>query len=276
MNDDEKLAKIDYDKSCKVYGINIEELKSNIDEIEEIPQIFTDIMQCLIIKPQSHVDELLSEVQDVNCWIKKANYLIYGINKSVSSVLEIIEKEEYRFFPFSRNDKDDECYFHIENAEYRLITMWDTFAQIYNMFYKLGKPIDKINYKKIFDSKNIKLIDIKKRFNVKNNKLDIMCKKQFADVCCYIGEEIKYNEENGECYGNHKFLSEDRNSFTHRKNPHEFSFLNSCKNKKSLALPGAPLYITKRLIEDYVVLYKHISIVLKYYGSYFELSGLKK
>lgn len=71
MNGDEKLARIDYDKSCKVYGINIEELKSNVNEIEEIPQIFTDIIQYLIIKPQSRVDELLSEVQDVNCWIKK-------------------------------------------------------------------------------------------------------------------------------------------------------------------------------------------------------------
>lgn len=276
MNDNEKVSRTNYDKSCKVYGINIETLKSNINEIKEIPQIFTDIIQYLIIEPQNSIDKLLSEIQEVNCWIKKINYLIYGINKSVLSLLQIVEKEDYIFFPFSRNNTDDECYFHIENAEYRLITMWDTLAQIYNMFYKMGNPIDKINYKKIFNSKNTKLIDTKKRFNMIDNKVDSMCKKQFVNICCYIREDIKYNKENGNCRGNHKFLSEDRNSFTHRKNPHEFSFLNSNEDKKSFELPEAPLHIISRLIEDYVVLYQYINFILKYYELYFELKGLKK
>ncbi|MBN1050121.1 hypothetical protein [Clostridium botulinum] len=274
--DDDKDSSEKYARTCKYFGINPKELRDRLKLIEPIPELMGGIIQVYNNNPSSVRDLIMTEMQDLNCWIKKDNNLIYGISRSVDDVLDIISDIEYKFFPFSKNDKDQECYFHIENAEFRLITMWDVLAQIFNLYFNIDKPIYRIKYKELFKKENVKHINVNNRYEGKDvDSINNTLKKYFLDICLYLDEDISYDEKTLKCYGNHKYLSEDRNSFTHRKNPHEFSILHSDKNRNQLTLPEAPLYIVKRLIEDYMFLYDYTYRLLKVYWIYFDAFGIK-
>lgn len=273
-DNDVNTDEVRYSKLIKVYGIDVNILIQNIGCISEIPQLMGGIMQFCSGGNELPSDFILSEMQDVNCWTRKINHLIYGINKSVIDAINVTQEESYKYFPFSKNDMDQECYYHIENAEFRLIALWDILAQLFTLYFRLPGKVAKVKYKEVFDKKNIKKINVDKRYKTgDNNAINHLLQNQFSIICEYIREEIRYDEETAKCFGNHKYLSEDRNSFTHRNNPHEFTILNS--ENKMPSLPDAPLHIIKRLVEDYMFAYDNLYRILKVYWIFFEHLGFK-
>ena len=267
--DDEKYAKL-----IKVYGIDVDKLLQDVRNIQEIPQLMGGLFQFSTRKNILPMDAILSEAQDVNCWVKKINHLTYGINISLNEAINVIKQEGYRYFPFSKNTKDQECYYHIENAEFRLIGLWDILAQLYKLYFKLIGEVRSVNYKKIFTNKNIKKININRRYKINDNEeINKIFQEGFSKICNYIIEEVGYDEKTLKCLGNHKYLSEDRNSFIHRNNPHEFLILNS--ENKQMSLPDASLHIINRLVEDYIVVYNFLYQIIRCYWDYFQHYGIK-
>lgn len=102
-----------------------------------------------------------------------------------------------KFDPLSNDISENEfnCYYNLENALYRIEMLWDALAQIYNIYSKMNKPIDKIYYNKFF--KEIK----------KEDKIE-------------VDDILKYMEEKPEAdkidKGVHLYLTKLRNTMTHR------------------------------------------------------------
>lgn len=129
------------------------------------------------------------------------------------------------------------AYYFIENALFRVSSLWDLLAQLYNIYYDIKFPIDKLHYKRFFTSKKHKNI---------------------------IGEEIGlYLEQKdntdceGEWQGNHQYVKNLRNKMTHRNSPNITVISNFDTEFK---LP--PIYSLKRITEDYATASKYIDEIL--------------
>lgn len=144
--------------------------------------------------------------------------------------------------------KGDEffAYYYIENAVFRIQSLWDLLAQLYCARYELDIEPWKIGYKMIFNSSNQKTM----------NKF----KKKVVEISNYINEEEKKEDEfypEGRWRGNHKFVNEYRNKMTHRNSPNISSMSDFDFNMKEY-----PVFILKRLVEDYNQVGKYLLEIL--------------
>lgn len=164
---------------------------------------------------------------EISSFYKSIIDLDYKIKFSLKEAIRLAYSKEIEeeFSWTSNSEVEEKCYYYIENTIFRVVILWDLLAQIYNMVYSLKKPLDKIQYKKIFE-KNEEL------FNVDN-------------INEYI-KEIDDISENKVWRGNHKFISEYRNTMSHRYSPNLTLFSDKCFNFKS-----PPRFVLKRIVEEY-------------------------
>ena len=159
-------------------------------------------------------------VWDLNCKIgitlgALLEFNFESIDKDFNPALEI-SRDEFQMF------------YYLENIIYRQITLWDLLAQFYNIHYDLNLPIEKIEYKRFFNNHSNK------------NYLNIGI----------ISKYVKYQdqEERKKTYSSskqHQFVSEYRNSLTHRISDAVPSMSNL-----GIFFKEHPLYLLEMLIAD--------------------------
>ena len=210
-------------------------------------------------------------ILDIDCKIK------YSFERSIDLTYnsDILKN----FNPFATHKDEFEIYYFIENAVFRISTLWDILAQLYNIKYKFNDNLKQINYNKIF--KNWDLEDIEKyqiiyEFKKGKYKSIIMDKydiEELIKIKIYEFKKGKYksiimdkydieelikikeylNEEEPKSIqvsdlwkGNHKYLNDYRNKMIHRNSP-------NITNLTSIdtLIKAPPNYILKRLTDDF-------------------------
>ncbi|HDR4733457.1 TPA: hypothetical protein QCR16_003186 [Bacillus cereus] len=207
-------------------------------------------------------DQSMKELQrknDLDCWIQKANSLFPKINKSIHDAM--INSNIKNFSPTNISEEAFWAYFHNENAIFRLACLWDVLAQMCNEYFELGFEITKVNYKVIFNGKKCS----------SNNEEFIKIQNE---ISTYFKEKDDTNTKNIDDIwkGNHTFISNIRNKFTHRNDPHIVHFFNNANNpSEQINFPNHPIYELKRITEDYFKCYSFMknvnALMIKKYGS---------
>lgn len=128
--------------------------------------------------------------------------------------------------------------YYLENALFRISSLWDILAQFYNLLYKLQMDPQKLDCGKVF-KKERKITptedsDVLERVQEYLNQPD--------DTKC--GNPWK---------GNYKYMKNMRNQMIHRNSPS----ISSASNF-GIVLRDHPVFILKRLVEDYSVVSKFI------------------
>lgn len=267
---DEEIKK-EYLKKLKIEDLNKSQLLSEIKVIEKFPLFLNDSMKFHGKSIKGYkMFEILSRMQDANTWLKKCNYLFNGVNKSVITALDLIDENEL-FVPFRVNKKDENTFYFIENSLYRLFSLWDVLAQLYNWYFSLIPETKGIHYNRFFNNNSFnEKIEAKLYEELKYKEVVELVKKQYQEINEYIQEKDELI--NGVWKGHHCYLKEIRNKFTHRENPHDFTILNN--GNESLKLPDAPLFEINRVIKDYVQVYFFICQVFKLYCLEFSKYGI--
>lgn len=177
---------------------------------------------------------IFSSVKDLNNKIK------YSLKTSIESAYsdEVINGQ-FNFFE-EPTGKEWSAYYFLENAIFRISTLWDLLAQIYNIKYDIIQDIKRVNYFKFFNEKikidNIKTID----------------KEQVIKIKSYLNE-LDNRDLDGIWEGNHKHVNEYRSKMTHRNAP-SISIISSY----DINLKSHPHFELKRTVEDYYIVSKFI------------------
>jgi hypothetical protein len=235
-------------------------LNSLINEVKEIEKFVEGIS----VLGRNDSDETTRELiyfNDIDSWLNNVNYLTEQISDSAKIVLRILEVDKDKKHSFWGTE-NREAYYYNENIMFRLTILWDLLAQISNVVFKLNENVDDIHYKRFFD---------KYSNESKCTEPVYQVAKQVKDYLDEIEGEITENPWTG----NHDYVNELRNSFTHRLNPHIVNFNNGIfrrpQNEKSgTTLPTHPLFELKRILEDYVQVYRFIFIIRNKYVKEFE------
>lgn len=144
------------------------------------------------------------------------------------------------------------AYYFIENAIFRVSTLWDLLAQLYNLQYDVGMKPKEIQYNKFF--KGHPCIKGRRKKTILHNLSKI--EKELLPIKNYLKQDDNINLEDL-WEGNHKYLNEIRNQMTHRNGLSVVSYSNFDLNLKS-----HPQFMLKRIIEDYYIVSKFILSIL--------------
>lgn len=167
--------------------------------------------------------------------------LLCKISLSYGAILSFdFDSLKKNFDVSTYTSKEELCiFYYLENIVYRQITLWDLLAQFYNVHYDINLEINAINYKLFFSN-------YKQRNFLNVNK---------------INKYIKYEYDNNQPKKQHQYISEYRNSLTHRLS-------NAVPSMSNLGIhmKECPFYLMEVLIldlEQYLFFYDElIKIIL--------------
>lgn len=202
-------------------------------------------MDGIMYIPPKEMKNELSVIQDYDAWITKINSLCKKTNISLNNAIQYTAKIT-NFSPVGTEDENVFiAQYFIENGVYRLISLWDTLAQLADLLFDCGVGSRRVGYKKFFiDNRN----EIKCHNSHNEYYLDF--KKRVRN---YLKEENNISSEE-EWLGNHNYISNRlRNPLVHGEDPHELSVLDCEMN-----FIDHPIYELKRIIEDYCKVNKFI------------------
>ncbi|MFC3801022.1 Cthe_2314 family HEPN domain-containing protein [Cohnella sp. GCM10012308] len=158
------------------------------------------------------------------------------INYSLEKAIELIYNTDvYDSFSMFKSGSEDEfkAYYYIENGIFRIATLWDILAQIYNLLYQCDLDNNKIHYYRFFE-----------KLSKSENSIAKVTAQSLID---YFNETPDGNYEgNTRWIGNHKEVNNYRNKMTHRNSPDETVLSNFDLNLKT-----HPSLLLKRVLEDY-------------------------
>lgn len=143
---------------------------------------------------------------------------------------------------FSKSQGDEMLsYYYIENAIFRISSLWDILAQFYCLFYNLKVDVNKVYYNKIFNP---------------NSNINVKFKEKAEQINDYLNEE-----DNTKCEdfwkGNHRYLNKCRNKMTHRNSPNI-----TVISKYDINMKDYPTFMLKRIIEDYSMVSRYLVEIL--------------
>lgn len=229
----------------------VEEVKYLTNLIEEVKYqewetIFISEDRYLygIITPESQKSNL-SKWFEVKTLMDSVLYLDVQIKHSFSCAIECSYAKEIieNFNPLLPPTKREvETYYYLENAMFRISSLWDLLAHIYNVFYEVGIPSNKVNYNEFFRI-NVSNQHRNNKGKIKQNLLKI--EALLSPVKDYLNEKDNIFKD-GKWEGNHKYLNSLRNQLAHRNSPGIPSCSNFCFSMKN-----HPCFILRRSIEDY-------------------------
>ena len=178
----------------------------------------------------------------------KYNHFIESINdlseKTKLSIIRCISEYEkvnyYGYNPMTNSISKEEnnAYYYMENALFRELILWDSLAQLYNIYFDLNKDVSKVSYKKIIKellNSNYKCVDFKQIYNYIYEKIDISNKD--IDV------------------GIHDYICNLRHQMTHR---YSIAITSLSENTNLRAMPDSIYKIAK----DYNIVHKYINEIL--------------
>lgn len=178
-----------------------------------------------------------------NHFIESINDLSYKTKCSIENCLQAYKKVNYNKFNPMNNIIDENekmAYYFMENALFRQIILWDSLAQLYNLYFNLNIDIAKVSYKDV----------INKLSQFDNSKID------FQRLCSYICE-IYDVKKSALDIGIHDYICKLRNQMTHR---FSISITSHSENFNLRAMPDT-LY---RIAKDYNTVQKYLIEIIDY------------
>lgn len=149
-------------------------------------------------------DELINNITKFNLFIRSINDLYVKTCYSIKQSLNIYKKINYDDFDlFNVSFEENEAIYYLENSLFRLFSLWDSLAHLYNIYFDLKLDLDKVGYRKVIEK-------LKKDFFIK----DI----QIGDIYKYINLKPDSNHIHNHSIEEfvHYDLSQLRNQYTHR------------------------------------------------------------
>lgn len=215
INYDSNRFKIHYGNDKFVFGIISQNENDCTSKIMQYRSLYDTLID-LNLKTKISFDEALK----------------FSYSENVFKNFNILSKSE---------EFETLAYYYIENAIFRISSLWDILAQFYRIHYNLEIDIDKLYYNKLFNP---------------NNNINEKFKDKTIEIYEYLNEENDTKSE-GEWKGNHKYLNKCRNKMTHRNSPNITTLSNYDINIKDF-----PAFMLKRIIEDYSKVSHFLSEVL--------------
>ncbi|MDO4852839.1 MAG: Cthe_2314 family HEPN domain-containing protein [Clostridia bacterium] len=232
-------------------GKSVEWLKTKVKSIslnEKIFQIFLG-EDCYVIGALSQKDGATPNIFSLATIYDS----IYDIHKKVefsfysACACDLSESlEDYRMFgPVQKNEKTAEYY--IENMAFRVGTLWDLLAQLYNELWQIKTPINKLFCTEFFH-------------NTSQGKRGRPAAKT---IYAYLVEEDEVKEETESWKGNHTYAKEYRDQMTHRNAPSISSI-----SPFNTAIRPPAVFSLKRITEDYLQVIAFITGAVTEISSY--------
>lgn len=237
--------KIIIDKLLNEYKIENTNFHINLSEDKYISGIF------------GNIDNKIKKVFKYNHFLESINDLSKKTKKSIEKCVEAYQKTNIKNFnPIGNivSKEEENAYYYMENALFREIILWDSLAQLYNLYYNMNIEVDKIFYKKVItelSQKNIKEID-------------------FKGILKYLNEPFEIIEDDID-RGIHGCINNMRNQMTHRFSIAITAF--SENSKESATLRAMPDLIYK-IAKDYNMVQKYlVQIVDMIFNEILEIMG---
>ncbi len=173
------------------YKINLKNLHINFENGKYIAGIIGNT-----------VDSDIKNFFKYNHFIESINDLSNKTRISIEKCIDEYQKVNYNTFNPMNNilseNENNACYY-FENALFREIILWDSLAQLLNLYYNLGKDVKKVSYKNI----------ITELSNKGCNEMN------FQEILSYISEKFDITDSDIN-KGVHDYICELRNQMTHR------------------------------------------------------------
>ena len=231
INEEDKIL---IEKLINEYEIKIDNFHINLENNKYISGIF------------GNVNSDIKKVFRYNHFLESINDLSHKTKKSIEKCVEAYQETNIKDFnPMSNqiSKKENEAYYYMENALFREVILWDSLAQLYNLYYDRGIDVEKIHYKKVIE-----------RLSQKNiNEID------FAEILRYLKEDYNIGENNID-KGIHKCISNVRNQMTHRFSIAITAFSENCKENATLRAMPDLIY---KIAKDYNIVQKYLVQIIK-------------
>lgn len=225
--------KIILDKLLNEYKIEIKNFHINIENNKYTSGIF------------GNVNEKIKKVFKYNHFVESINDLSEKTKKSIDKCIESYQNINIKNFNPIENiisEEENNAYYYMENALFREIILWDSLAQLYNLYYNMNIEVDKIFYKKVIKELSLKNI----------NEID------FNEILEYLNEPCSIDK------GIHECINNKRNQMTHRFSIAITAFSENSKENATLrAMPDLVYKIAKdyNTVQKYLV--QIIDLILK-------------
>lgn len=192
------------------------------------------------------------DLEDNYFFIYKTLYdTIVNLDRNIKKSFDLALKWEYsadinKFNMIAPpSAEEQEAIYYTENAIFRIATLWDLLAQLYNVKYKNNKDPDKVYYHTLFH-------------NDAQGKRPNPLAKLIYEYIIEEDDEKRQYEEDEFWQGNHKYVEDFRNKMIHRNSPNVATFSNY---DMELRMPMR--YVLKRVIEDYIKASEFIGTMLE-------------
>ncbi len=163
---------------------------------------------------------IYNTIKDVDTKIK------FSLNKTIH-LADDLDFETWQPLQ-SPSEEEFQATYYMENAVFRIESLWDLLAQLFNLKENINKPFDKIYAEQLFHDAQ------------QGKKAKAFAKKVYA----YMQQQDDLNVEPWE--GNYDYVKNFRNKMTHRISPNITSF-----SSYGMELRMPVILTLKRVIEDY-------------------------
>lgn len=163
-----------------------------------------------------------------------------SFEKAIEYAYSELVQNNYSIFK-TGTEEEQRAFYYIENALFRTSSLWDLLAQFYRLFYKIDVPKERVYYNKFFNPD----LDFSDQFKTKATEINSYFEEKDNIDC------------DGEWKGNHSFVNSIRNKMTHRNSPNVAVMSDYDTNLKY-----HPVFLIKRILEDYVTVTKYIKEIL--------------
>ena len=231
INEEEKIT---VEKLINEHKIKIDNFHIHLEKNRYISAVF------------GNVDKKIKKVFKYNHFLESINDLSHKTKMSIEKCVEAYQDTDINDFNLMENKiskKENEAYYYMENALFREVILWDSLAQLYNLYYDMGIDVDKIYYKKVIEKlslKNIKEID-------------------FDQILKYLKEPYSINEKDID-KGIHECISHFRNQMTHRFSIAITAFSENTEESATLRAMPDLLY---KIAKDYNIVQKYLVQIIE-------------
>ena len=216
------------------YTINLKNIHIVIDNNKYIAGII------------GNVDKDIQRYFEYNRFIESIYDLTQKTKISIEKCLEAYQKvnaNNYNPLTYPISEEENNAFYYLENALFREIMLWDSLAQLYNLYYDLKYNITSVHYKKV----------IKELANKQITEID------FNEINDYITEKYDNSNLNLDA-ATHDYINELRNQLTHRFSITITSFIDETKLR---AMPDSIYKVSKDFNKVQKYLLQIIDLILK-------------
>lgn len=185
-----------------------------------------------VLSPDASNDDMLSKIMAYKTVyvsiIDADNKIKFSLQKAIENTYSDEVQSKFSMFDYPKG-KEWEAFYYMENAVFRLSTLWDLLAQLYRLKYLPNEKAERVYHKQFFEE----------------NKKESQFSQDATVIVDYFNE--KNNTEGLDGWkGNYGYVNELRNKLTHRNAP-----TISIGSSFDFNIKDHPSFQLKRIVEDY-------------------------